>query len=165
MNDVLTTMNAFGRGFWGRLSRGFAHAFALRWHESRLKAEDLALLDRFAGLLADRGLTTPAIFLLYPACPHITHALWLAAGYAQQSGDLLDAPWPEVDEAALRRDEIELVLQIAGKMRGAVRVAAGADAATIEAAALASPEFARFGGGKPARKVVVVPGRLVNVVV
>jgi leucyl-tRNA synthetase len=102
---------------------------------------------------------------LYPACPHITHALWVGLGFAAELGELLDAPWPEVDEAALRRDEIELVLQIGGKMRGAVRVAADASAATIEAAALASPEFARFGGGKPVRKVVVVPGRLVNVVV
>jgi leucyl-tRNA synthetase len=63
------------------------------------------------------------------------------------------------------RDEIELVLQIGGKMRGAIRVPAAADKAAIEAAALASPEFARFGEGKAARKVVVVPGRLVNVVV
>jgi leucyl-tRNA synthetase len=70
-----------------------------------------------------------------------------------------------VDEAALVQDEIELVLQIAGKTRGAVRVPAGADKAAIEAAALASPEFAKFSGGLPAKKVVVVPGRLVNVVV
>jgi leucyl-tRNA synthetase len=79
--------------------------------------------------------------------------------------DLLDAPWPEVDESALVRDEIELVLQVSGKMRGAIRVPAAADKAAIEAAALASPEFARFSEGKPPKKVVVVPGRLVNVVV
>jgi leucyl-tRNA synthetase len=102
---------------------------------------------------------------LYPACPHITHGLWSALGYSDQLGDLLDAPWPQVDESALVQDEIELVLQIAGKMRGAVRVSATADKAAIEAAALASPEFAKFSEGKPAKKVVVVPGRLVNVVV
>jgi leucyl-tRNA synthetase len=102
---------------------------------------------------------------LYPACPHIAHGLWSALGYAAGHGDLLDTAWPAVDEAALVQDEIELVLQIAGKMRGAVRVAATADKATIEAAALASPEFAKFSDGKPARKVVIVPGRLVNVVV
>jgi leucyl-tRNA synthetase len=102
---------------------------------------------------------------LYPACPHIAHGLWSTLGYAAAHGDLLDAAWPAVDEAALVQDEIELVLQIAGKMRGAVRVAATADKATIEAAALASPEFAKFSDGKPARKVVIVPGRLVNVVV
>ncbi len=102
---------------------------------------------------------------LYPACPHISHGLWSALGYAQAQGDLLDAPWPVVDEAALVQDQIELVLQIAGKTRGVVSVAAAADKAAIEAAALASPEFAKFGAGRPVKKVVVVPGRLVNVVV
>ncbi len=102
---------------------------------------------------------------LYPACPHITHHLWTELGFSAESGDLLDAPWPVVDEAALQQDEIELVLQISGKMRGAIKVPAGADKATIEAAALASPEFAKFADGQPAKKVIVVPGRLVNVVV
>jgi len=102
---------------------------------------------------------------LYPACPHITHALWTELGFAKAVGDLLDAPWPAVDETALQQDEIELVLQISGKTRGAIKVPAGADKAAIEAAALAAPEFAKFGEGKPAKKVVVVPGRLVNVVV
>ena len=102
---------------------------------------------------------------LYPAAPHVAHALWTELGYAAALGDLVDAPWPEVDEAALVQDQIELVLQIGGKHRGSVRVPAGADRAAIEAAALASPEFARFGEGRAAKKVVVVPGRLVNVVV
>ena len=102
---------------------------------------------------------------LYPACPHIAHGLWAGLGYAQAQGDLLDAPWPAVDEAALAQDEIELVLQIAGKTRGSIKVAATADKAAIEAAALAAPEFARFGEGRAAKKVVLVPGRLVNVVV
>jgi leucyl-tRNA synthetase len=70
-----------------------------------------------------------------------------------------------VDEAALVQDQIELVLQVSGKMRGAISVPAAADKAMIEAAALASPEFAKFSEGKPAKKVIVVPGRLVNVVV
>jgi leucyl-tRNA synthetase len=70
-----------------------------------------------------------------------------------------------VDEAALVQDEVELVLQVAGKLRGSIRVPAQADRAAIEAAALASPEFAKFSEGKSAKKVVVVPGRLVNVVV
>ncbi|TDP72884.1 leucine--tRNA ligase [Roseateles toxinivorans] len=103
--------------------------------------------------------------VLYPACPHLTHALWQQLGYANELGDLLDAPWPQVDEAALVQDEIELMLQVNGKLRGAVKVAAAADKATIEAAALAHPEFIRFGEGKPAKKVIIVPGRLVNVVV
>jgi leucyl-tRNA synthetase len=103
--------------------------------------------------------------VLYPACPHITQVLWNELGFAAAAGELLDAPMPLVDEAALVQDEIELVLQIAGKTRGNIRVPAQADKATIEHTALASAEFAKFGDGKPAKKVVIVPGRLVNVVV
>jgi leucyl-tRNA synthetase len=102
---------------------------------------------------------------LYPAAPHIAHALWDALGFAAPLGSLLDAPWPEVDEAALVQEQIELVLQVNGKLRGAIQVAATANKATIEAAALASPDFLRFADGKRAKKVIVVPGRLVNVVV
>ncbi len=102
---------------------------------------------------------------LYPAAPHITHALWGELGYAATMGDLIDAPWPQVDEAALEQDEIELVLQVGGKLRGALKVPATADRSAIEAAALQHPEFIRFSEGKPVKKIVVVPGRLVNVVV
>jgi len=102
---------------------------------------------------------------LYPATPHIAHALWSELGYAGQLGDLLDAAWPQVDEAALQKDEIELMLQINGKLRGSVLVSATADKAAIEAAALASEAFVKQANGAPAKKVIVVPGRLVNVVV
>ncbi len=102
---------------------------------------------------------------LYPAAPHITHALWGGLGYAQAMGELIDAPWPQVDEGALAQSEIELMLQVNGKLRGTIRVPADADRKAIEAAALAAPEFVRFGEGKAAKKVIVVPGRLVNVVV
>ncbi|MBV8500721.1 MAG: leucine--tRNA ligase [Paucibacter sp.] len=102
--------------------------------------------------------------VLYPACPHIGHALWQDLGFAAEHGELLDAPWPSVDEGALVQDEIELMLQVNGKLRGAVKVAANADKAAIEAAALAHPETAKFSEGRPPKKVVVVPGRLVNVV-
>ncbi|MDM4766959.1 leucine--tRNA ligase [Pelomonas sp. SE-A7] len=103
--------------------------------------------------------------VLYPACPHIAHQLWQDLGFAAELGDLLDAPWPTVDEAALVQDEIELMLQVNGKLRGALKVPAAADKAAIEAAALAHEKFAEFSEGKPAKKVVIVPGRLVNVVV
>jgi leucyl-tRNA synthetase len=101
---------------------------------------------------------------LYPVCPHIGHALWNELGFATKLGALIDAPWPQVDEAALAQDQIEMVLQVNGKLRGTLRVATNADKATIEALALATPEFAKFGEGRPAKKVVVVPGRLVNIV-
>ncbi|MCL4696800.1 MAG: class I tRNA ligase family protein, partial [Burkholderiaceae bacterium] len=123
----------------------------------------------FADTPADAAVRREALSILlralYPAAPHATHVLWAGLGFTARHGELIDAPWPAVDDAALVTDEIELVLQIAGRHRGAIRVSAAADRAAIEAAALASPEFARFGEGKPARKVVVVPGRLVNVVV
>ena len=101
---------------------------------------------------------------LYPACPHLGCALWRELGYERAVGDLLDAPWPAVDETALEQDEVELVLQVNGKTRGAIRVPASADKAAIEALAAGSAEVARFAEGRPVRKVVVVPGRLVNVV-
>jgi leucyl-tRNA synthetase len=103
--------------------------------------------------------------ILYPACPHIAHALWTDLGYAAAVGGLLDAPWPQVDESALVQDEIELVLQVNGKLRGSITVPAGADKAAIEAAALASEAFVKAANGAAPKKVVVVPGRLVNVVV
>jgi leucyl-tRNA synthetase len=101
---------------------------------------------------------------LYPACPHVTHVMWSELGHAKAVGDLLDAPWPAVDEGALLQDEVELVLQVNGKLRGALRVPASADRAAIEAAAASHPDVLRFAEGRPIRKVVVVPGRLVNVV-
>jgi leucyl-tRNA synthetase len=100
--------------------------------------------------------------VLSPITPHICHALWKELGYGP---DILAAPWPEPLDEALVQDEIELVLQVNGKTRGSVRVPAGADRAVIEAAAVASEAAQKFMEGKPAKKVVVVPGRLVNIVV
>ncbi|MES2946849.1 MAG: leucine--tRNA ligase [Pseudomonadota bacterium] len=102
---------------------------------------------------------------LYPVTPHIAHTLWVKLGYADQHGDLLDTAWPEVDASALVQDEIELMLQINGKLRGSVTVSATADKAAIEAAALASEVFAKQAAGAAPKKVIVVPGRLVNIVV
>jgi leucyl-tRNA synthetase len=99
---------------------------------------------------------------LYPICPHISHALWTELGY---SGDILNAPWPLVDESALITDNIELVLQINGKTRGSIVVPSSADKTAIEAAAAASPDVAKYGEGRAPKKIIVVPGRLVNVVV
>jgi leucyl-tRNA synthetase len=103
--------------------------------------------------------------VLAPVTPHIVHALWNELGYAAQYGDILDAPWPEPAADALAQDEVELVVQVNGKLRGAVRVPAQADRAAIEAAALADANVRKFVGGNPVKRVVVVPGKLVNVVV
>ncbi|RRD57985.1 leucine--tRNA ligase [Comamonadaceae bacterium OH2545_COT-014] len=117
--------------------------------------DNMALAESFGILLR----------VLYPVTPHITHVLWQQLGYAKALGDLLDAPWPQPDEAALQKDEVELMLQVGGKLRGSFTVPASADKAAIEAAALASEAFVKFAGaGAQPKKVIVVPGRLVNVV-
>ena len=114
---------------------------------------EVALIEGFGILLR----------CLYPVTPHITHVLWSELGYAAVLGDLLDAPWPQVDESALQQDEVELMLQINGKLRGSILVPAGAAKEAIEAIAVASePVRAQ---GAPVKRVIVVPGRLVNVVV
>jgi len=100
-----------------------------------------------------------AVALLAPIVPHISEAL-----YAELKPGVALA-WPAVDESALVQDEIELMLQVNGKLRGQIRVAATADKAAIEAAALASEAAQKYLEGQPPKKVVVVPGRLVNIVV
>jgi leucyl-tRNA synthetase len=117
-----------------------------------------------AAALAREGLSI-LLRVLYPVVPHTTWVLWRELGFAEAIGDLLDAPWPAVDPAALARDEVELVLQVNGKLRGKLVVPASADKAAIETAARAAPEVERHGSGGTVKKVIVVPGRLVNVVV
>ncbi|MGI4720414.1 MAG: leucine--tRNA ligase, partial [Janthinobacterium lividum] len=102
--------------------------------------------------------------LLNPVAPHITHALWSGLGYAGVYGDILNVQWPQVDPAALEQSEIELMIQVNGKLRGSVKVAKDADKASIEAAALAEESVSKFIEGTP-KKVIVVPGKLVNIVV
>ena len=127
--------------------------------------EDVQLSDSAEDAAALAECFSILLRVLYPACPHITDELWTDLGYAACCGDLLDVAWAGVDESALQRDEIELMLQVNGKLRGAVLVPASADKAAIEAAALASEAFVKAANGAAAKKVIVVPGRLVNVVV
>jgi leucyl-tRNA synthetase len=130
---------------------------ALEDHKPDGTPGDIAVLHEGLSLL---------LRCLYPVCPHITEAIWIELGYSRSTpSSLLDAPWPLVDEAALVQDEIELMLQINGKLRGAIKVSAQADRAAIEATALASEAFAKIAQGATPQKVIVVPGRLVNVVI
>jgi leucyl-tRNA synthetase len=103
-----------------------------------------------------------AILLLSPIVPHIATALW-----AEMRPDtrLIDQPWPVVDRAALVQDEIQLVVQVNGKLRGHIMVPSSATREQIEFFALANEDVKRFVNGQKPKKVVVVPGRLVNVVV
>ncbi len=100
--------------------------------------------------------------LLSPIVPHITHVLWRELGY---KGDLLDVPWPEPDAKALERETIEIVVQINGKLRSRVFIPADADRQKVQEIALADEKVARHIGGRSVKKVVFVPGRLVNIVV
>ncbi len=99
--------------------------------------------------------------LLAPIAPHVAHVLWRELGYGE---DILQAGMPEVDEKALERDTIEYVVQVNGKVRGKVEVPADADREAVEQAALANDNARRFIGDNPVRKVIVVPGKLVNIV-
>ncbi len=100
--------------------------------------------------------------VLAPIVPHITHELWRGFGDADP---LIDTPWPQVDDKALLRDTVHLVVQVNGKLRGHIEVAVDATQDTIREAALANDKVRRHMGDKPIRKVIVVPGKLVNMVV
>ncbi len=101
------------------------------------------------------------VLLLSPIVPHITQQLWHDLGH---DALLANASWPVWDESAMVRDEIELVIQVNGKLRAKIKVAATADKASIEAAALAHEKIITNIEGKTVRKIIVVPGRLVNIV-
>jgi leucyl-tRNA synthetase len=104
---------------------------------------------------------TSAVLLLSPIAPHICHALWQALGYSES---VADARWPAVDEKALVRSSITLVLQVNGKVRGKIEVAADISKQDIEKIALADKNVQRFIEGSTIRKIIVVPGRLINIV-
>jgi leucyl-tRNA synthetase len=119
---------------------------------------------RGADALVREGLSV-LLRVLYPVIPHTTWVLWNELGFKAEYGDLIDAPWPQVDAGALAQDDIELVLQVNGKLRGKIVVPAAATKEAIESAARGSAEVARHANGAPVKKVIIVPGRLVNVVV
>jgi leucyl-tRNA synthetase len=144
--------------------------YGRRWQFNTAIAAVRELLNLYADL-QDRSPAARAvaqevlensILLLSPIVPHIATALWAEL---RPGTRLLDQPWPAVDAAALVQDTIELVIQVNGKLRGHLQVPAAASREEIEAAAVASEAVQRFTNGQKAKKVVVVPGRLVNVVV
>ncbi len=115
---------------------------------------------------ADRAVIREAleavVLVLSPIVPHICHELWHVLGHASAA---VDECWPNVDESALQQDMIEIIVQVNGKLRGRISVAADADKDSISALALADKNVQRFVADKEVRKTIVVPGRLVNVVV
>ena len=102
------------------------------------------------------------VLLLNPVVPHISHALWQVLGHAEAV--LEDQPWPRADPAALVRDSVTLAVQINGKLRATIELAATASKEEAEAAARAQPQVMHFLEGLSVRKVIVVPGKIVNIV-
>lgn len=113
------------------------------------------------GLAVEQEALEAATLLLSPIVPHIAHQLWSELGH---SDNIVNTPWPTLDEEALIKDELTIVVQVLGKKRAELTVSANADSKTIEAEALAHPSVAKLLEGKTVRKVIVVPGRLVNIV-
>jgi len=103
-----------------------------------------------------------AVLLLSPIVPHVCHSLWLVLGNANV---IIDTPWPKVDESALTSDSVELMVQVNGKLRSKIEVATNAEKTAIETQALAVENVQKFIEGKEVQRVIVVPGRLVNIVV
>jgi len=118
--------------------------------------------DTDAGRAVQHEALEAVVLMLSPIVPHICHTLWQELGH---STPLIDQAWPEVDESALESDLIEMVVQVNGKLRARVSVPADADKGAIEQLAIADANVRRFIAGKDIRKVIVVPGRLVNIVV
>jgi len=102
------------------------------------------------------------VLMLAPIVPHICHQLWKDLGHEQA---IVSESWPEVDSAALEQDSIELVIQVNGKLRSKISVSATASLDEMEAMALNDEHALRFIDGKPVRKVIVVPKKLVNIVI
>ncbi|NVJ11258.1 class I tRNA ligase family protein, partial [Myxococcus sp. AM001] len=115
-------------------------------------AQDRALLQE--------GMEAVAL-LLAPITPHISHQLWQELGHDES---IIDASWPQVDESALVQDSLTLVIQVNGKLRGQIEVPASASREDVEASARSNDNVLRFTEGLSIRKVIVVPGKLVNIV-
>jgi len=124
--------------------------------DAKLASDDAALAHESISIL---------LRTLYPIAPHLTHALWAGLGFARVQGDILDVAWPQPDPAALMLDEIELVVQVNGKVRASIRVPAAASQDSIRSVALADANVQKFVAGQPLKFFKIVPGRLVSLAV
>jgi leucyl-tRNA synthetase len=121
----------------------------------------LERLPAASGPVASEGLSI-LLRLLSPIAPHICHHLWIALGFGE---DVMQASWPEPDPAALEQEEIEYVLQVGGKTRGSLRAPRAADRGALESLVRESAPVKKYASGRPIKRIVIVPGRLINVVV
>ena len=147
--------------------------FSDRWHFNTCIAAIMELVNTLTAAepAIEAGRIGPAviahvlerlILMLAPFAPFLSCELWEATGH---SSGLLRAPWPQFDEALMREDEVEFPVQINGKLRTVIRIAAGADQHAFEAAAMADEKVQAAVAGKQVVKVIVVPGKMVNLVV
>jgi len=126
--------------------------------------EEVKLRGPIRQQILDEGMSI-LLRILAPIVPHITHVLWRELGYEKEQGDLLSVSWPSVDGNALKQDNVEIVVQVNGKLRGRVSVPVDAPENQAREIALADEAVMRHVGGKAVKKVIVVPGKLVNIVV
>jgi leucyl-tRNA synthetase len=152
------TLAKIGDDFERRFSFNTAVAACMELVNTLSRFDD----DSAAGRAVMRESLDALLRVLSPIVPHITHALWAVLGNA---GAVIDASWPQADAAARVSDQLALVVQVNGKLRGQISVPREADQATIIAAALADENVRKFLGEQVIRKQIVVPGKLVNFVI
>lgn len=131
----------------------------------KVKLEEVAEVDLLSTCAAVRECMGILLRALYPIAPHICCAIWEHLSFNDEHGSLLDTHWPQIDASAMVKDEIQLMLQVNGKLRGSIVVSKDADKAQVEALALNCEAFQRFAQGAEVKRVIVVPGRLVNIVI
>lgn len=152
------TIDKVGHDYGRRHSFNTAIAAVMELMNAVAKFDDASP----AGRAVRQEALEAAVLLLNPITPHSSHALWQLLGHAQAL--LEDVPFPQADPAALVRDAVTLAVQVNGKLRGTIEVAADAPREQVEALARAEPNTAKFLEGLAVRKVIVVPGKIVNIV-
>jgi leucyl-tRNA synthetase len=154
LHDALAKI---GDDFERRFSFNTAIAACMELVNALARSEDRSA----AGRAVAQEVLDALVRVLAPIIPHVCHELWFALGHDTA---VIDAPWPRPDAAARVAEQLELVVQVNGKLRGRVVVAADAARDTIVAAALADPNVQKFLEGRPLKKEIIVPGKLVNLV-
>jgi leucyl-tRNA synthetase len=152
------TIDKVGDDYARRYTFNTAIAAVMELVNALMKAEDSSAQGRALQHEAWQAI----VLLLNPVAPHLCHSLWQALGNPETL--LEDLPFPKADPAALTRDAVTLAVQVNGKLRAQIEVAVDAPRETIEQQALAEPQVQRFLDGVSVRKVIVVPGKIVNIV-
>jgi leucyl-tRNA synthetase len=156
--QIHETIAKVGDDFGRRLSFNTAIASAMELLNAVGKFDDMSDQGRAVRHEAFETL----VLVLNPITPHICHALWLALGHRES---LLDVAWPQADPGALVKAEVTLAVQVSGKLRGTIEVAVDAPRDVVENAALAHADVAKFVGDAVPKKIVIVPGKIVNIVI